>query len=110
MTWSPGTTVVYRYGRSGEVGFVRLGRVISDERDGLALWIAPGSPAVESVLADGRPLRDIPVAERLHASRTRRETTWHGPGIVQYVPTGRAWSLWWFFDENGSFTYWYMNL
>ena len=110
MIWSPGDVVVYRYGRLGKATFVRVGRVIRDDAEGLALWIAPGSPKVETVLADGRDLRAVPPLERVLMPRAQRHTTWHGGGIVQYVPPGRAWSVWWFFDERGGFAGWYGNL
>ncbi|GAB1692776.1 DUF402 domain-containing protein [Krasilnikovia sp. M28-CT-15] len=110
MAWNYGDTVLYRYGRQGRAGFVRVGRVIADNADGLALWIASGSPQVESVLADGRGLRDLPIAERLHLPRVRKIATWRGPGIVKYAPADGDWSLWWFFDDNGQFEGWYVNL
>ncbi|WP_250006801.1 hypothetical protein [Actinoplanes sp. M2I2] len=65
MAWSYGDTVLYRYGRLGQARFVRVGRVISDDAEGLALWVGPGSPQIESVLADGRGLREVPVADRV---------------------------------------------
>jgi hypothetical protein len=65
MAWSYGDMVLYRYGREGRTRFARIGRVIADDADGLALWIAPGSPQIESVLADGRGLREVPIADRV---------------------------------------------
>ena len=53
-------TLLYRYGRDGRTRFARTGRLIADTPEGVTLWIAPGSPQIESVLADGRPLRFRP--------------------------------------------------
>jgi len=64
MVWSYGDTVLYRYGRQGQTRFVRVGRVIADDADGLALWIGAGSPQIESVLADGRGLRGVDTTDR----------------------------------------------
>ncbi|MBL7255899.1 DUF402 domain-containing protein [Paractinoplanes lichenicola] len=110
MKWAYGETVLYRYGRQGRARFVRVGRVISDDADGLALWIAPGSPQVESVLADGRPLRSVPIADRATLPRAQRRSTWRGSGIVHFAPAVGDWSLWWFFDAEQRFKGWYGNL
>jgi hypothetical protein len=110
MVWSYGDTVLYRYGRQGQARFVRVGRVIADDADGLALWIGAGSPQIESVLADGRGLRDVSIAERVHLPRARRQSAWRGPGIVHYAPAVGDWSLWWFFDASHRFEGWYGNL
>lgn len=110
MGWNHGDVVLYRYGRCGQAGFVRLGRVITDEADGLTLWIGPGSPQVESVLPDGRDLREVPLAQRFQLHRERRHTTWRGPGIVHYAPAYGDWSVWWFFAADGRFAGWYGNL
>ncbi|GAA0503224.1 hypothetical protein Ade02nite_36170 [Paractinoplanes deccanensis] len=108
--WPYGTQILYRYGRDGRAGFVRTGRVIADDGDGLALWIGPGSPQIESVPVDGRPLRDRPVRERFEVERVRERTTWRGPGIVQFAPARGDWSVWWFFTGEGDFEGWYVNL
>ncbi|GLY94979.1 DUF402 domain-containing protein [Actinoplanes sp. NBRC 103695] len=108
--WAYGDTVLYRYGRRAEARFVRLGRVIADDQDGLVLWIAPGSPQVESLLADGTTVRSLPLDQRAAAVRERRHTTWRGPGIVQYTPVVGDWSVWWFFTPDGEFAGWYGNL
>ena len=110
MSWSYGDVVLYRYGRLGRAGFVRVGRVISDDADGLALWIAPGSPQVESVLPDGRGLRSLPIEDQVNLPRVRRLSTWRGTGIVMFAPASGDWSVWWFFDDAGRFAGWYGNL
>ena len=110
MVWAYGDTVLIRYGRQGQPRFVRVGRVIADDDDGLALWIGPGTPQVESVLADGRGLREVPIADRVHLPRAHRLSPWRGPGIVHYAPVVGEWSLWWFFDASLRFAGWYGNL
>lgn len=110
MEWAYGDVVLYRFGRQGRAQFVRIGRVISDDVAGLALWIAPGSPQIESVMPDGRGLHDVTIAERLCLPRVRRWSTWRGPGIVMFTPPDAAWSVWSFFDGAGGFAGWYGNL
>ena len=102
--------MLYRYGRDGRTRFARTGRVLADTPEGVALWIAPGSPQIESVLADGRPLRAVPLPDRFDRPRIRRETTWRGPGIVQFAPAVGEYSVSWFFTEAGGFAGWYVNL
>ena len=109
--WPGGATVVFRWGREGRTRVARLCRVLRDDADGLLLWVGQGWPAVEQALADGRDVREAPMAERFAAPRLRRTGLWRGPGIVMLVPPGgRAWSLWWFFDDGGAFRGWYGNL
>ena len=108
MTWAYGSTVLYRYGRRGRATFVRTGRVISDNAEGLTLWVGTGWPQIETVLADGRPLRAAPLEDRGRRARVR--TAWRGPGIVQHAPATGEWSVSWFFDAAGRFAGWYGNL
>ncbi len=109
--WRPGETVVHRYGREGRTRFARLARVVRHDADGLVVWVAGGAPAVEQAMADGRDVRAAPLPERFTGPRTRRLTTWRGPGILTHVPPGgRGWSVWWFFTADGTFTGWYGNL
>lgn len=110
MTWAYGDMLLYRYGRQGRAGFVRAGRVIADDADGLVCWIGPGWPQVESVLPDGREGRSVPLAERFELDRVRVHSTWRGSGIVMYAPAAGDWSVWWFFDAAGRFAGWYGNL
>ncbi|MFF5084912.1 DUF402 domain-containing protein [Actinoplanes sp. NPDC000266] len=108
--WAYGDQILYRYGRGGRARFVRAGRVIADDPAGLVLWIGPGSPQIESVPADGRALRDIPVGERFDVPRVPKRTTWRGPGVVQFVPPAGEWTVSWFFTGAGDFAGWYVNL
>lgn len=110
MTWQIGDTVLYRYGRLGQPRFVRVGRMLADDDDGLTLWVGSGWPQVEQVLPDGRDLRDVPLGERFELERVPARTTWRGPGIVIYAPAAGDWSVWWFFDADGGFAGWYGNL
>ncbi|MFN0280695.1 MAG: NUDIX domain-containing protein [Kineosporiaceae bacterium] len=109
--WEPGDVVVYRFGVSGRTRWARLARVVEDGPDGLVLWVAAGSTTVEQSLADGRPVREAPLAERFDVPRVRRTGRWRSPGVVMLVPpAGQAWSVWWFFEPDGSFRGWYGNL
>ena len=109
--WTPGSTAVYRFGRAGRAGSARLATVVEDGPDGLLLWVAVGSPTVAPRLADGRDIRDAPVALRGVLPRVRCTVPWHTSGTLMLIPPdGQPWSIWWFFLPDGTFTGWYGNL
>jgi uncharacterized protein DUF402 len=101
----PGSVVSWHYGE-----WVDLLRVVRDDERGLVAWLPSGSERVIAVAADGRGLRDRPLAERPNVERVLSTTTWRGPGILRVAPTGRPWSIWYFTDSDGSFEGHYVNL
>jgi len=74
------------------------------------VWIPPGSERLESVPADGRRTRDVPVEERFRVPWVIRQASWTGPGLVRVAPTGRPWSVWFFRRDDGTPTGAYVNL
>lgn len=99
-----GSVVSWHYGE-----WVDVMRVVRDDECGLVAWLPSGSERVIAVAVDGRGLRDRPVAERPNVARVPSTTTWRGPGILRIAPTGRPWSIWYFYDD-GSFYGHYVNL
>ena len=100
-----GSVVSWHYGE-----WVDVMRVVRDDERGLVAWLPSGSERVIAVAADGRGLRDRPVAERPNVARVLATTTWRGPGILRIAPTGQPWSVWYFYDDDGSFDGHYVNL
>jgi Protein of unknown function (DUF402) len=100
-----GAVISWHYGDWADVL-----RVIRDDQRGLVAWLPSGSERVVAVAADGRGLRDRPVAERPHVQRVLQMATWRGPGIVKIAPTGVPWSVWYFTDDSGTFEGHYVNL
>jgi hypothetical protein len=80
---------------------VRTARVLADDADGLLLWVAGGSPAVVTKLADGQDLRGRRAGQATDGAAASGHTTWQGNGVLMLGPPGRAWSLWWFFADDG---------
>jgi len=108
--WPPGDQIVLRYFRGARVREVRPVTVVSDDPDGLVLWLAPGTPMIRSSLADGRRFADAPLAERFTTPVASARGTWRGTGILMIVPPSAAYSVWLFWAAGGEFLGWYGNL
>jgi len=103
--WTPGEVILWCY--EGDAVPVR---VVRDDADGLVAWLAPGTPRLAVVPADGRGLRDRPPAERFTGPRRYDVTTWTGAGILRLERPGREHSLWLFRDAATGVRGWYANL
>jgi hypothetical protein len=62
------------------------------------------------VPVDGRGLRELPPPQRFDAPRHLVVRRWKGPGILRVAPSGVTWSIWYFFEDDGSFEGHYYNL
>ena len=102
---APGDVLVWRYGRG-----VEMMRVVRDDARGLVAWMAPGSVGVVWVPADGVPLRDRTPVERFTCERVPITRPWQGGGILRIAPTGKPWTVWLFWEDDGSFAGHYVNL
>ncbi|WP_460795496.1 DUF402 domain-containing protein [Microbacterium sp. GXF0217] len=103
--FTAGDPILWRYGR-----YVETARVIRDDERGLVVWIASGSARLESVPADGRSTREVPLDERFSVPWVTRESTWRGQGIVRVAPAGRPWSIWYFRNPDGTPAGAYVNI
>jgi Protein of unknown function (DUF402) len=111
VRFEPGRVVVHRNVRRGRFGWVRPGRVVSDDERGLLIWVGPKSPVAHEVAADGRGMRAMPFAEWVALEHRVELSTWDGPGVLMLMPPGAAYSVWWFRDRvTGRFAGWYVNL
>lgn len=112
--WAPGREVLRRFRRPDSLAEgVQPCRVVRDDKDGLVLWLAPGTPVLRPVLADGRDIRDVPLSQRFDYYRHGRATrldTWRGQGILGIAPPDVPWSVWLFWTEDWDFQGWYVNL
>ncbi|SDT77688.1 DUF402 domain-containing protein [Actinoplanes derwentensis] len=110
MRFEPGRLILHRDTHHGRIAFVHPGRVISDDDRGLLIWVARGAAiAVERTL-DGRGPRDFPFADWMAAAKQPRAAAWNGPGVLRFFPPGENHSVWFFRDDEGSFTEYYVNL
>jgi hypothetical protein len=112
--WRPGEQVWWRYRRPrwspGDPETVHPVTVVRDDAEALVAWIAPGTPVAVPRRPDGRGLREAPLEEMFTARRVQAFGTWFGRGNIRYAPTGRPWSVWLFWEDDGSFSGWYVNL
>ncbi|MGW4400738.1 DUF402 domain-containing protein [Amycolatopsis nivea] len=109
--WAPGQTVVERFVRpDGSIGQHHPLRVISDDGETLLGWLPVGTPIVGSRLADGRSLREAPLEHRFREPRVRVPDIWQGTSTLRLIPDGAWSSVWWFFEADGRFRDWYVNL
>lgn len=84
--------------------------VVQDGSDGLVAWIAPRTPIVRGVTADGGDIRELPMDRRFQVPRTTARGTWLGQGILKIAPVGVPWSVWVFWDDDWTHKCWYVNL
>ena len=110
MRFAPGREVLYRNVDGPRLASVRPCRVISDDDRGLLLWLARGSAVIVEEATDGRGIRDMPFAEWIGLSYRPVPATWAGPGLLKFIPPDADHSVWFFRDDRGHFTGWYVNL
>lgn len=112
--WQRGDVILWRYQRKvrGYVGpeTVRPMRVVRDDADALVAWLAPDTPVLRPVLADGRELRSVPAHQMFGSGRAVGRSRWQGTGVLKVAPTGVPWSVWLFWEPDWSFRGWYVNL
>jgi predicted RNA-binding protein associated with RNAse of E/G family len=110
MGFAPGRVILHRNVRRGRIGWVRPARVVSDDERGLLLWVARGTPVANEAFHDGRFMRQLPFEEWVLGPHRLVVGDWNGPGVLKLIPPGAAHSVWWFRDEAGRFSGWYVNL
>jgi hypothetical protein len=115
--WPAGSVVLWRYRRSRPLPRLSESvlpvRVVRDDADCLAAWLAPATPVLRPVRGDGGDLRGVPVEERFDYPRHGRATrldTWQGPGALLVSPQDVPWSVWLFWGDAWRFRWWYVNL
>ncbi len=102
---SAGDPVMWRYGRA-----IDPMRVVRDDERGLVAWLANDAEMIAWHPADGRSVRDVPLAARFTVDRAPVVERWRGGGVLRIAPTGRPWSVWLFWEDDGRFAGHYVNL
>lgn len=102
---SHGDVLLWHYGRSTDPV-----RVVRDDERGLVAWLAEDTEQLLWWPADGRKMREVPLAERYLVPRAPVVRRWQGSGVLRIAPTGRPWSVWLFWEDDGTFAGHYVNL
>jgi Protein of unknown function (DUF402) len=111
MRLEPGQAALRRYFQLGDsISVVKYARVVADDDRGLLLWVAGGGPLRWRKAADGRNLRQMPFSEWITTPKRLWSGAWQGAGILILLPPGAAHSVWWFWEPDGRFASWYINL
>src|SRR5688500_18075179 len=108
--WSRGDQILMRSGTPGDYRTVRPMTVVEHRDDLLVAWLEAGTAVIRPVMADGREIRRVPIAERFQLPRKGTRSRWKGPGILKLIPAGAAHSIWLFWRPNGRLRGWYVNL
>jgi hypothetical protein len=111
QTFFPGEDVLYSFWRlDGSLGTVHPGRVVADDGDQLLCWVLAGTPIRTTTSPDGRGPREMPLTERFGGPRVPMRSTWRGTSTLRLVHEHQWSSVWWFFEPDGTFRNWYVNL
>lgn len=111
MRFAPGDTIVRRYIQvDGRIDWVLAVRVVSDDERGLLTWVSPGYATTQRTTLDHEPTRYLSCNEKLFEATTHAPAVWRSTGALMLSPPDAAHSVWWFFDDNGEFARWYVNL
>jgi hypothetical protein len=100
--WSEGKVVALRDVWHGRVWRAVPGIVVRDDDAETAIWIPPGTENAYPVDGDGREVR-----LSRDGVRWARRTT--GVGMLAVIRTGEPWSVWHYWDAEGSPDHWYVN-
>jgi hypothetical protein len=100
-----GEPLLWRYGRS-----IDPMRVVRDDERGLVAWLAADTELLSWRPADGRATREVPLVERFDVERSPTIEPWRGGGVLRIAPTGKPWSVWIFWEDDGTFAGHYVNL
>lgn len=110
-TWPSGHDVLYRFWRlDGSLSAVHPARVVASDEDYLLCWVMPGTRIRITTSPDGRKPREIPLPERFSGPRVPGWSTWRVHPTLRLVYADRLASVWWFFEPDGTFRNWYVNL
>jgi hypothetical protein len=96
--------------RDGLIAAVETARVVNDDDRGLLTWTAAGSEVMHRTTLTGESIRKMSLRERDITASMLSPRTWRDHHVLILTPPAEAYSIWWFFDIEGTFEGWYVNL
>jgi protein associated with RNAse G/E len=109
VRFRPGQLIVRRHFQHDLLSRVWLGQVVADDDSGTWMWVASGSAYRDLGSADGRHLRALNFADWPTTEKKFDETPWRGQALMLHPREG-DYSCWLFFDSDGAFARYYVNL
>jgi hypothetical protein len=110
IQFAPGRLVVRRqFHRGNLLGRAWAATVAQDDERGLCLWIPDGSPYQDVGAADGRTFREVPFGDWPAVPKRMNGFTWRS-SVLMVHPAEGDYSVWLFFEPDGAFRNWYVNL
>jgi predicted RNA-binding protein associated with RNAse of E/G family len=94
----------------GRIGAVQAGRVVTDDEDGLLLWVDIQSATMRRVRLDGHPTRALPIREELTTPTLLAPASWQPYRTLMWMPPSAAHSIWWSWTAAQTFAGYYINL
>jgi hypothetical protein len=110
MRFAPGRLVLHRHFTGKGLAWSPLTRVVSDDEQGLLLWLATDTPVMREVSVDGESPRDMPFAEWIAVPKVIVPDVYRGPSTLKLIRPGASHAVWWLFNRGGAFIAWYVNL
>ncbi len=112
--WQPGEQIHWIYRRPawtpGDPQTVHPMTVVRDDADGLVAWLAGDTPILVPRLEDGTSLRSGTARTMFRSPRIQGRGIWQGNGTLRITQPGTPWSVWLFWNEDGEFKGYYVNL
>lgn len=108
-SWELGRTAVLRYVERGRpIGALPM-RVVADEPEAVALYLADGTRGKWPYVA-GKPIRQATLEQRFTTEWHPGEHLWTAAHVMVLSPAERAFAIWHFFSTEWDFEGWYVNL
>lgn len=110
MATATATTLLRYLYPDGRVQAAMPLRVVEASADAVVAWTPSGSDIAYWATESGEDPRRVPLHSRFHQRLTTAPRTWTGGSVLRVIPLGQQWQVLHFWDANGAFTGWYVNL
>ena len=111
MRFETGQTIVRRsIHKNGRIAAVESTRVVRDDDRGVLTWTAAGSQVMRRCTLSGELTRYMSIEQRTSIPTMLGPGEWRDTGVLVLTPPDVPHSIWWFFDRDGAFLGWYVNL
>jgi hypothetical protein len=111
MSFQVGHTILRRdIHHDGRITAAAAVRVIADDANGVLTWTAKGSQVMWRTTLSGERVRKFSVDELSVLPTMLSPHQWVGTNVLFLTPPGVSHTIGWFFDADGVFFGWYVNL